>query len=196
MAARRVADENKHLRELLNRYGVTDDYIAHYLQATAASNPESNHGQTIRPGEAGVATHTLQNLMLPRRAAHLEQNVQFTVPSQSSREDSTASASTTNSSAWESSQPTIAYNHHTQQLGVSPSDHQHYSPSGFSAQPAATQSNPFQSSSQGHMMNDPRHGLAASQPMPIESRPAMNYQFPMNPYNDHAGRYGPQGGSC
>lgn len=196
MAARRVAEENKQLRELLNRYGVTDEYIAHFLQASAASNPESNQGQAIRPGEVGVATHTLQTLMLPRRAAHLEQNVQFTVPSQSSREDSTASASTTNSAAWESSQPTISYSNHTQQHGLSPSDHQHYSSSGFPSQPATTQSNPFQSSSQGHMINDPRHGLATSQPMSIDSRPSMNYQFQMNPYNDQTGRYGPHGGPC
>jgi hypothetical protein len=197
MAARRVADENRQLRELLNRYGVTDEYIAHYLQAYAASNPESSQGQTIRPGEAGAAAQSLQQLMIPRRAAHLEQAVPFTVPSQSSREDSITSASTANSSVWESAQSTIPYNHHPQQLTVPPPDHR-YSSSVFPTQPATTQSGHFhQSSSSGQMMNDPQHNLATNHhPVPADSRSTMGYQFPLNPYSDPTNRYGPHGGAC
>ncbi|EXV04958.1 hypothetical protein E5D57_011732 [Metarhizium anisopliae] len=195
MAARRVADENTQLRELLNRYGVTNEYITHYLQASTENSCESGRAQPIRlREEAGVAMQSLSQAMLPRRAAHLEQTQQFAIPSQSSREDSIASASTTNSSVWEPSQPSVSYNHHPQQLaGVSPTDHPHYSPSAFSAQPAITQSDQFQSAS-GQMVNDSRHDLVRGQPMPIDNRLTMNYQFSMSPYNDPTNRYGPQGG--
>ncbi|KAG8425474.1 hypothetical protein J3458_002170 [Metarhizium acridum] len=194
MAARRVADENKQLRELLSRYGVTNEYIAHYLHASTANSCESGRAQPIRLGEAGVAIQSLNQAMLPRRAAHLEQTIHFAIPSQSSRENSIASASTTNSSAWEPSQPTMSYNHHPQQLGgVSPTDHHHYSPSAFSAQTAVPQSDQFQSTS-GRMVNDSRHDVATGQPIPIDNRSTMNYQFSMNPYNDPTNRYGPHGG--
>ncbi|OAQ63113.1 hypothetical protein VFPPC_14520 [Pochonia chlamydosporia 170] len=194
MAARKVANENKQLRELLNRYGVTDEYIAHYLQASAASHPEASQGLTVLPGELGVAAQSLQQLMLPRRPSHLEQTAQFTVPSQSSsREDSIASVSTTNSSVWESSQSTIAYGHHGQELGVSPTDHHphhhHSGPAGFPSQPATTQPLPFQNSPTAHVISDPRHGLVATQPLSIDNRQAMNYQFPMNPDDDPTSRY-------
>ncbi|KAK2590542.1 hypothetical protein QQS21_011775 [Conoideocrella luteorostrata] len=195
-AARRVAEENRLLRELLHKCGATDEYIAHYLRA---NNPEFSQGQNMPVAESGSATQPLQQLMLPRRPAHLDPGAQFAAPNQSSRETSIASGSTTNSSAWESSQSTMTgYSHHQQQIGVSPSsigssDHHHYSPSVFSAQPATAS---FQNPPSGHMMNDLGQGLATTQSGPFDNRTAMNYHFQTNPYNDPTNRYGPHGGPC
>ncbi|QUC22581.1 uncharacterized protein UV8b_06822 [Ustilaginoidea virens] len=202
MAARRVANENRQLRELLNRCGVSEEVIAHFLQGGTgpADNPDSVQGQPPQLGEGGPASHSLQQLMLPRRAAHLESGIQLALPSQSSREASIASGSTTNSSVWE---PTMtAYSHHPQQLGVSsssmgPSDPHQYSPSVFPAQPTSAQTNLFHTSPVGNLMNDPRHGLATTQPISIDNRAAMGYHFQINPFNDPTNRYGPPGGgSC
>lgn len=206
MAARRVADENRQLRELLIKCGVTEDYIAHYLQAGTSGNSETAPTQPVRPGDHGVTVHSLQHLMVPRRAAHLDHGVHFALPSQTTREDSTASGSTAASSVWESSQSSTIgpYSHHpppSQQLGVSPSsigsaEHQqpHYSPSVFPAAPDTTQPTAFHGHPPGSMMNDPRQTLATTQSMPIDSRPAM-YPYPVQSYNDPTPRsYGQHGG--
>ncbi|GAB0131577.1 hypothetical protein EsDP_00000041 [Epichloe bromicola] len=203
MAARRVADENRQLRELLHKHGATDDYIAQYLLASTANNADSSHGQgqNVQVMDPATAPQSLQQLMLPRRAPYLEPSVQLTLPSQSSREASIVSGSTTNSSAWESSQPTMTgYSHHAQQFGVPPSaigssDQHQYAPSiMFHAQPGSTQADPLQRPPSGHVMNDPRQGLATTQPISIKNSTAINYQFQMSTFHDPAHRYDPPGG--
>lgn len=202
MAARKVADENRQLRELLHKHGATDDYIAQYLLASTANNADSGHGQgqNVQAMDPATATQSLQQLMLPRRAPYLEPSVQLTLPSQSSRETSIASGSTTNSSAWESSQSTMTgYSHQAQQFGVPPSaigssDQHQYAPSMFHAQPGSIQADPFQRPPSGHVMNDPRQGLATTQPISINNSTAINYQFQMNVFHDPAHRYDHSGG--
>ncbi|KAG5981170.1 hypothetical protein E4U55_003230 [Claviceps digitariae] len=197
MAARKVADENTKLRELLHKYGATDDYIAQCLQEDAGiqTNCNSEQGHNAQVMDA----QSLQQLMLPRRAAHLEPSAQFPLPSQSSREASIASGSTMTSSAWKCSPPTMAhYSHQPQQLGVSPStttmgssDHQAYSSAVFHAQPASTQPDLFQSPRSEHLMNDAHQSLTAPQPLPIDDRSVMNYHFPLNPIHDEAHHHEP-----
>lgn len=202
MAARRVADENRQLRELLHKHGATDDYIAQYLLASTANNTDSSHGQghNVQAMDPATAPQSLQQLMLPRRAPYLEPSVQLTLPSQSSREASIASGSTTNSSAWESSQSTMTgYSHHAQQFGVpssaiGSSDQHQYAPSMFYAQPGSTQADPFQRPPSGHVMNDLRQDLATAQPISINNSTAINYQFQMNTFHDAVHRYNPPGG--
>ncbi|KAG6028695.1 hypothetical protein E4U41_000610 [Claviceps citrina] len=192
MAARRVAEENRQLRELLHKLGATDDYIAQCLQASAANNAgySPGEGQSLPAVDAGTTPQSLQQLMLPRRAAHLEPGLHFTLPSHSSREASIASASTINSSPWECSPSTMtSYSHQPQQLGMSPSstsssDQPRYSPSVFhaNAQSVSTQANPFQSPR-------PEHLLATPPPLAVDDRTMMNYHFQMNSFPNGAHRH-------
>ncbi|OAQ57943.2 hypothetical protein VFPPC_11837 [Pochonia chlamydosporia 170] len=181
-SARKVFDKNKQLRELLNKHGVTDAYILQYLQRPTVSTPESSLDQMMQAGAGEVATQLQQQLMLPKQAAYLEKSILFEGPRQSNH--SISVISTTHSPGWEPSQSTMAYSHHAQQLGVCPPERHHYSPSVFLTQPAPTQLNPFQSSCPGHMTSDSSHGLAKSEPMPGDSRPAVNNKSPMDPCKD------------
>ncbi|KAI8648147.1 hypothetical protein NCS56_01546900 [Fusarium sp. Ph1] len=101
-AARRVAEENRQLRGLLNRHGITDDYISSYLHtggAAAQSDPTPiPHFPSSNPSDA---VQSLQHVITPRRPAPLDPGVSYIVPPQESNEISTASASTTNISPWE-----------------------------------------------------------------------------------------------
>lgn len=115
MAARRVAEENRQLRELLNRHGVADDDIALFLQSGSL---EADQNQPFRAGDAGSALQSLHHVMLPRR---LDQPMSLLLPEQSSRETSTASGSTASSSIWEPSQPLIAPPYgHQRHMALSP----------------------------------------------------------------------------
>lgn len=200
MAARRVAEENKQLRELLNRYGFSGEYIAHYLQSGTVSPLDAGRGQPFHTGDPGTSVQSLQQLLIPRRAAGLDQNVPFPLPSQSSREDSIASASTASSSVWESTQGTMApYGHH-QQISVAPavmgsSGHPQYSSPAFSGDAAAVRQNSFPGPPPPSMLSDPRQAIVTTQPMSMDGHPAMNYHYSMSPYNDATARgYGPPGG--
>ncbi|POR38382.1 Uncharacterized protein TPAR_01433 [Tolypocladium paradoxum] len=204
MAARRVAEENRQLRELLNRYGVGDEYIAHYLQSGTFSPLDSGGGQPFRTGDPGPSVQSLQQLLLPRRPAGLDQNVSFPLPSQSSREDSIASASTASSSVWESTQATMTpYGHH-QQIGVAPavvgsSGHPQYPSPAFSAagSAATARQDSFSGPAPASMLSDPRQAIVTTQSISMDGSPAMNYHYSMPPYNDPAARgYGPPGSGC
>ncbi|KAG5930201.1 hypothetical protein E4U53_002283 [Claviceps sorghi] len=197
MAARRVADENVKLRELLHKHGATDDYIARYLQGNADDEGDSSHAQGRNVGatnEASASTAlSLQQLMLPRRAAHLEPGAQFVLSSRPGREGeaSIAGGSTIASCAWKCSPPTMAtYSHPPRQLGVLPStigssDHQQYSPSLFQAPSASagSQQDLFRrprSEHSAHVVNDAQQSLPTAQPIPIDDRSMIGYPFQMS----------------
>ena len=214
MAARRVADENKHLKQLLHKYGVSDEYIAHYIQANAApwtGREASQHNQAmLAPGEVGSAARSLQQLMMPRRASHLDTGAQFAIAAQnSSREDSITSGSTTTSSVWESGASTVAqYGHPVAQIDVSPpsmatTDFQNsnntteYVPAGFQGNSGVVHSSQYATQSTDQIGGTASQQLPLSQSDPLGNRPVMDYSFSMFPYHDSGssgrGYEGPNG---
>ncbi|KAM4063265.1 hypothetical protein HRG_013835 [Hirsutella rhossiliensis] len=114
MAARRVAEENKQLQELLNRHGISDDHIAHFLQSGTLPL-DSNQGQLFHAGDPRAAVQSLQQLLMPRQLASLDQDFSPSLPRQLIRDPSTTGGSTTSSSVWEPSQlvtSSYGYQHH------------------------------------------------------------------------------------
>ncbi|KAM4066671.1 hypothetical protein HRG_000735 [Hirsutella rhossiliensis] len=113
MAAMRVAEENKQLQELLNRHGISDDHIAHFLQSGTLPL-DSNQGQPFHADNPRAAVQSLQQLLMPRQLASLDRDFSLSLPRQSIRDPSTTSGSTTSSSVWEPSQlaTSYGYKHH------------------------------------------------------------------------------------
>lgn len=116
LAARRVADENRHLRDLLAKHGISDDYISSYLQAVMATaattvdphNPQLAPAAPGPPGGGGLGAQaagssqpvqSLQQQLKPRRLD--TGTAPFALSVQTSPQDSIASVSTTASSLWE-----------------------------------------------------------------------------------------------
>ncbi|KAM4058279.1 hypothetical protein HRG_014613 [Hirsutella rhossiliensis] len=115
MAARTVAEENKQLRELLNKHGFSDGHVAHFLQSGTFVPLDADQDHPFRAGDPGAAVQSLEQLLVPRRLAILDQDFSLSLPRQSCRDPSTASGSTTRSSILESSQLTTSsygYQHH------------------------------------------------------------------------------------
>lgn len=205
MAARRVADENRQLRELLHKQGVSEEYISHFLQTSMVA-PDLN--TTFSAGNPGPSVQSLTQLMAPRRPNSLDPNVPFPLPSQASRENSIASASTSTSSIWEGPPHGISssYGHH-QTMNVpnvmaGPSGTQGYSTpvySGdstprvdtYSGQPQGN----IQLETQRHQNYNPQQQM---QPPEIQGPGPMNYSNPNAPPYHHADPrdYGPPGGYC
>ncbi|KAM4067613.1 DDE superfamily endonuclease [Hirsutella rhossiliensis] len=103
MAARRVAEENKQLQELLNRHGISDDQITRFLQ------------QPFHADDPSAAVQSLQRLLMPRQLASLDEDFSLYLSGQSIRNPSTTEGSTTSSSVWEPSQlvtSSYGYQHH------------------------------------------------------------------------------------
>ncbi|PHH84328.1 hypothetical protein CDD83_2115 [Cordyceps sp. RAO-2017] len=221
MAARRVADENRQLRDLLNRHGVSDDHIAHYLQSGTLLPLDSAHAQPFRAGAPAAAVQSLQHLLVPRPLAGLDQTMSFPLPSPSSRETSTTSGSTTSSTVWESPQPTMpSFGHHHQHQHHHQHHHQHqqqqqhmtvahatvmaspvhsaYPPTTFAG--SATAARPdsvFVGQPSPSMLSDPCQPMATTQAAPIGGRPAMHMHYPLPTYQDPTGQpYGPAGTGC
>lgn len=204
MAARRVAEENKQLRELLNKYGISDEYIAHYLQVGAVSPPYSGRGQSFRAGDPGAAVQSLQQLIMPRRPAGIDHSVSFPLPNPPSSRKTpipggSASASPT---VWESPQQSLAPYTHQQQIGVvssvmNASDQHQYSPTTFSGGAVPARQTNFVGQMPPTMLNDSIQPIVTSQSMPMDSRSAMNYHFPMSAGSEPPIRdYGPPVSGC
>lgn len=200
MAARKVVDENRQLRELLHKHGATDDYIAQYLQASVANNTVCSRGQgrNAQTTDPGMTPQSLEQILLHRRATHLEPSVQGTLPSQSTREASIASGSVIDPCGWKCSQSTMTgyshYSHHPRQLGLSPSsigssDHKQCSPSVFHARAATAQAHLSQSPRSEYLMNDARQSLATPQHIALDDRTMMSSRFQMDPFHDAAHSY-------
>ncbi|RSL52206.1 hypothetical protein BHE90_016868 [Fusarium euwallaceae] len=101
-AARRVAEENRQLRGLLNRHGITDDYISSYLHTgCAAAQTDPTPIPNFPSSNPSDAVQSLQQVIAPRRPNPLEPDVSYVVPPQESREISIASALKSSSSRWE-----------------------------------------------------------------------------------------------
>jgi hypothetical protein len=101
MGARRVAEENRQLRDLLHAHGVDDRRIAQHVQHIAA-NSEVTSG-TIPPIAGESAVQTLEHLMAPRRPTPLEPpGPAFTILSQASREHLAPSPDAADFPEWES----------------------------------------------------------------------------------------------
>jgi len=134
MAARRVADENRLLREMLHEQGVSDDYILHYLQQQQQQQPPPGQlaahpdlsplaADQLPAGAAGSSVQSLQHLLAPRRPTPLESNAPHLSGQQASRETSIASASTSASSLWDATPPQAmpsGYGPHHVGVGMAP----------------------------------------------------------------------------
>ncbi|KAK3318458.1 hypothetical protein B0H66DRAFT_238578 [Apodospora peruviana] len=66
VAARKVADENRRLRVLLNNHGFEDESIERYLASSSSTAPPQHHGG------AGSSAQMLRQLLVPRRPSLLD----------------------------------------------------------------------------------------------------------------------------
>ena len=218
MAARRVAEENRQLRELLHKQGVSDEYIAHYLQTTTGGHPGVDMSSaTAAAAAAGVAAapaqgfpgvpgagpgpsvQSLQQLLAPRRPASLDPNTPFPLPGQASREASITSASTSTSSLWEPQQQGIpAYAHH-QSVNVAPGGmpgSSQYSTPVYSAE-STPRIDTFTGQQTPQQQQPQQQGGFSTQQMPGDlSGASTNYGDPNAPFNPNPRDYGPPGGYC
>ncbi|KAJ3479633.1 hypothetical protein NLG97_g8272 [Lecanicillium saksenae] len=112
VAARRVAEENRQLRQLLNKHGFSDEYISRFLQAGIAGAPDMNRGAAFTTGDQGMAVHALQQAMVSRRPASLDSNVPFSVTGQVMSDSSISSTPSVSSSApWDALPAESTYGH-------------------------------------------------------------------------------------
>ncbi|PFH55994.1 hypothetical protein XA68_17234 [Ophiocordyceps unilateralis] len=202
MAARRVAEENRQLRELLNRHGVDDNHIALFLQSGLVVSSDTGPVQPFRPAaDPGTSVQALQHLMVPRPVAGIDQGLSApSLPGRSSREPSSASASTANSSIWSPSQPSMSPYGHQQHVNVvlgSAAPHTNpYPPPATPFAAAARQDAVFNEPSTS-MLNNPSQTMATTQAATMASRPALELHYPLPPYQDSTGQhYGPPGTGC
>ncbi|KFA80573.1 hypothetical protein S40288_09476 [Stachybotrys chartarum IBT 40288] len=133
LAARRVAGENKQLRELLNKCGIGDEHIEQYIQARITPFAENAPTQSCSTSNSGPAVQTLQHLMSPRNPPCLDSTAVIQVPSPISSVGSSTLSGTLNGtisipSHWEPSQPSqpppysysYSYGQQPQQFGHMP----------------------------------------------------------------------------
>ncbi|KAL7933640.1 hypothetical protein V8C35DRAFT_47890 [Trichoderma chlorosporum] len=175
LAARRVAEENRQLRELLHKHGFQDDYISSFLlqQAGASSSTDS--------------VQALQQIIAPRRPVSLDSGVPFPLPSQVTREMASASLSSVSAAPWDPQQvamPSFGHPHvAAQQVVPAPGPHTYTSPV-FTEGPAVSlRSSSFQhlGPSSSLLEDVSQHG-GTTQPTVGENPAALNY-IPMNPYH-------------
>lgn len=194
LAARRVAEENKQLRQLLNKHGFSDDYISRFLQAGVAGAPDMHRGQTFATGDQGMAVHALQQAMVSRRPASLDSNVPFSVPSQVLSDSSISSSPSVSSSApWDALPAESSYGHntgmHLQNSSMTGQSSQQYSASLFMGGQSSGGAESYlnQSTQMGGLA--PAAGLGQS--MQQQPRGQMQYNSSMNPYQTGSdGNYG------
>lgn len=222
MAARRVAEENRQLRELLHKQGISDEYIAHYTQTTttghtgvdmssanAAAAAAAGVAAAPGPGFPGVpgagpgpSVQSLQQLLAPRRPASLDPTTPFPLAGQASREASITSASTSTSSLWDPQQQGIpAYSHH-QPVNMAPgpmAGSSQYSTPVYSAEstPRVDAFTGQQTPQQQQQQQPQQQGGFPAQQMPGElPGPSANYSDPNAPFNPNPRDYGPPGAYC
>ena len=203
-AARRVAEENRQLRELLNRHGVGDDLISHYLQSGSLGSSDAGSASQMGGGNTGAAVQSLEHLIVTRRAASLDHKVAFPLPSQTNHDLPITSAPSNSSSVWDHAQPVMPSHYtHSQPMGVGPghgpamtgpptqSPYPVYSPAPTSGRES------FSAQSMGHL---PGHVMGSpsgysGQHLPHETGAPMPYHVPVDPYNDpSAHSFGHPGG--
>ncbi|KAI8648876.1 hypothetical protein NCS56_01503600 [Fusarium sp. Ph1] len=103
-AARRVVEENRQLRGLLNRHGITEDEIYRYLHTSGAADQTDPtpipHVTSSNPSDA---VQSLQHVIAPWRPTPLDPGVPHVALPQESREIPIARVS-----LWK---PELAYSH-------------------------------------------------------------------------------------
>ncbi|RDA85510.1 hypothetical protein CP532_2182 [Ophiocordyceps camponoti-leonardi (nom. inval.)] len=224
MAARRVAEENRQLRELLNRHGVDDNHIALYLQSGLVVSPDAGPIQQAFRSDPGSTVPALQHVMVPRPVAGLDPGLgggpSSSMPGRSSREPSSASGSTASSSIWS---PTQQQQHQQQQHQQQQQQQQQPAMSSYSRQhvnsvmgPTASHHTAFHpppppstapfgpggrqdvifAESSSSMLNDPCNNAMVPTTQPA-SRPPIELHYPLTGYQDPTGQhYGHPGSGC
>ncbi|PHH92217.1 hypothetical protein CDD83_8417 [Cordyceps sp. RAO-2017] len=202
MAARRVDEENKQLRELLNQYGISDHDIADFLQSGTFMPLNSEQGHPFRADDPGAALQSLQQLPIPRPLASQDQGFSPSFPRQSNREPSTPGRSITASSAWEPSQLATSSYIHQDPMGVATAVigsaiHCPYPPTALLSCASTTRQGrvygrrPFAST-----LNSSSQPLATTRAMFIDGRPAMHSHYSLPTYSDSTiPQYDSPGGS-
>lgn len=108
-AARRVAEENRQLRKLLNCYGFGDGYIASYLHSRPTTQPDtalSSHYTAHHPAHNPAripsdAVQSLQHAITPRKPVYSDLSVPYPAPTPKPRETPIASLTMSNLSVLE-----------------------------------------------------------------------------------------------
>ncbi|KAF5020500.1 hypothetical protein F66182_7463 [Fusarium sp. NRRL 66182] len=207
-AARRVAEENRQLRGLLNRHGISDDYISSYLHSGAAAQADPTVISHFTPNNPSDNVQSLQQVIAPRRPAILEAGVSYVVPPQESREPSIASGSTSSSSMWEPGQtiqPGPAYgrplpsNAHTpvpRQPITSSMHPQQYASQMFPDSQVSRTEGYHSIAAPGPMMEDPRRHSYSVAPMSGDVSSTLGYSIPLNSFHHPVGQDGGPSGPC
>ncbi|KAF7552964.1 hypothetical protein G7046_g7255 [Stylonectria norvegica] len=202
LAARRVAEENRYLRNLLNRHGIDNDYIASYLQSapTAQSGPQP----ITQFAHSSDTVQSLQHVIAPRRPPPIDPSIAYSVPPQGSREASIASVSTSSSSIWEPAQPMGPSYGRPPPANVPTNMGRPAIPSQLPTQQYVSQVFPESSMSRneayhptqsaGPLMGDPRQQNYSLTPNPSNSNPTVHYNLSMNTFHPASQDHGPPGG--
>ncbi|CVL08193.1 uncharacterized protein FMAN_14164 [Fusarium mangiferae] len=176
-AARRVAEENRQLRGLLNRHGISDDYITSYLNSGTASQ---NDPAAIShfPNTHSDSVQSLEQAIAPGRPKALETGVSDGMLPQESRESSIASGSKQSFSIWISGQAIQSPSAHIRPLpsnvpttvprqSITSSMHpQHYTSQMF-PDPQVSRTESYHAiATPGSLMDDPRRHSYSVAPMP------------------------------
>ncbi|KAM0248523.1 hypothetical protein ACHAQJ_009428 [Trichoderma viride] len=181
LAARRVAEENRQLRELLHKHGFQDEYITQFLlQQGGSTDPGSGHRFS-----AGDHVQALQQVIGPRRPVSLDTGVAFPLPSQVTREMASASLSSVSAAPWDPQQVAMSSFGHPQV--VQPGPHSYASPAFTDGPAASLRPSSFQSLNPSSSLLDDVSQHGGTTPAGGENPAAMNY-IPMNPYHNPTGR--------
>lgn len=90
LAARKVAEENKRLRDILKENGVGEEYISQYLQR----RPQPSNSIPLASLEASATVQSMHQAMAPRRLASVESSSPFMLPNQTIPSTSPVSTAT------------------------------------------------------------------------------------------------------
>ncbi|KAL6923561.1 hypothetical protein FSHL1_000810 [Fusarium sambucinum] len=211
-AARRVAEENRQLRGLLNRHGIGDDYISNYLNSGTVTQTDQTTLSSFASNTPSESVQSLQQVIAPRRPATLETGVSYVIPPQDSREPSIASGSTSSSSLWEPGQPIQpgpAYAHtHSRPLpsnvstpvprhSITSSMHPQQYTSHMFSDPQVSRTEGYHAiTAQGPLVDDPRRHSYSVAPMQTDVSSSLGYTLPMNTFHNPVGQDGGPPGPC
>lgn len=185
LAARRVAEENRQLRELLHKHGFQDEYVSSFLLQQAGTSSSTDPVQA------------LQQIITPRRPVALESGMPFAMQSQVTREMASGSLSAATAAPWDPQQVAMSPFAHphvaAQQPVVPPAQHPYASPVFTEGPPASLRSSSFQQMNPStSLLDDVSQHSGTTQPSVGENPAAMSY-IHMNPYQNPSARDYPPG---
>lgn len=188
VAARKVAEENKKLRDLLLEHGFSDEYIARYLQRPERQQQPSSSTQL----DPSATVQSLHQVIAPRRLASLESSSPFMLPSQIMPSTSPGSVATIQTSAsWDSLSGDTSSSYNQQQdsqldgSSLSSTENQMYSAGMFSGP------NSMQSGTGAYTTQPPAaytqqlHRVFATSSMHTNAHTAPNYNDNSEIYPQH-----------